>query len=270
MDFIYTRLAYVLNGEREDSIDYHIAHTLINHVNWVAEKSIGEVASLCDVSKSTLSKFVRKLGYEDYADFKWTAKRAKEKESYLEGKVNITDHVCEHGMDSYLSILMKDLKNQVAELPEETIRKIAELIHSSENIGAFGESYSEAAALNLQSKMFYYRKVIFTTLDDQKQRSYIEHADQNTLLIIFSNSGRYVQGYNFEDEDARQNQFRQTKGKVVLITSNEEMEHDPSVDVCLLYRHSTNVQNHIFLFQMIIEEIAAAYQKMYGFPQEKE
>ncbi|RRF99138.1 MAG: MurR/RpiR family transcriptional regulator, partial [Coriobacteriaceae bacterium] len=34
-------------------------------------------------------------------------------------------------------------------------------------------------------------------------------------------------------------------------------------------RYSHDVQNHPVLFQLLVEQIALCYQKLYGFPQEQ-
>lgn len=57
-------------GRRVDSTDYQIVRTLLGSLGEVGTSSIGEVAKLCGVSKSTLSRFVRGLGFDDYADFR--------------------------------------------------------------------------------------------------------------------------------------------------------------------------------------------------------
>ena len=61
----------------------------------------------------------------------------------------------------------------------------------------------------------------------------------------------------------------ETKAKVVLFTSNREMEKDPRIDLCIDWEYKDLVQNHPVLYQLLIERIAIAYQNKYGFPMEK-
>jgi DNA-binding MurR/RpiR family transcriptional regulator len=86
MYIIHARLLNVLNDEPLGSIDRHVATVMLEHISELADLSIGELADRCTVSKSTLSKFVRKLGFEDYIDFKLEAKRQREKEIYIHGQ----------------------------------------------------------------------------------------------------------------------------------------------------------------------------------------
>ena len=63
--------------------------------------------------------------------------------------------------------------------------------------------------------------------------------------------------------------LKKQKAKVVLFTSNREMEKDPRVDLCIDWEYKDLVQNHPVLYQLLIERIAIAYQNKYGFPMEK-
>ncbi len=56
------------DGSPED-IDYEIARYVLTHLREVDAESMGKIAQGALVSKSTLSRFVRRLGFEDYDDF---------------------------------------------------------------------------------------------------------------------------------------------------------------------------------------------------------
>ncbi len=60
------RLLTVLNNETTSSTYYHIAQTLLNNYSIIDKSSISDIATLCTVSKSTISKFARSIGFEDY------------------------------------------------------------------------------------------------------------------------------------------------------------------------------------------------------------
>ncbi len=64
------RLLTVLNNETTSSTYYHIAQTLLNNYSIIDKSSISDIATLCTVSKSTISKFARSIGFEDYYELK--------------------------------------------------------------------------------------------------------------------------------------------------------------------------------------------------------
>ena len=70
MGLLIIRLLNLLNNEPTDSTNNYIGLTMINHYDQIQTLSIGEFAALCHVSKSTVSKFARTLGFDDYGDLK--------------------------------------------------------------------------------------------------------------------------------------------------------------------------------------------------------
>lgn len=148
--------------------------------------SISDVAKMCAVSKSTISKFVRDIGFEDYLDFKLEAVRQGKKEIYnSNGKCNITDYIRGHGIWEYEKILSEDIRSVLFGIEEDQLKRLAVDLHEYKHLAAFGISYSESAAINLQHKMHYYHKFLYTTMNDRQQENYIESADEETLIFIF-------------------------------------------------------------------------------------
>ncbi|WP_288798914.1 MurR/RpiR family transcriptional regulator [uncultured Megasphaera sp.] len=265
MSTLYVKLSTTTIEMPPDSIEHHIARIMLKNINKLYELSINELAILCTVSKSTLSKFVRFLGFEDYQDFRGEAYKQRYKEVYVNGKytMNITDFVCRQGMDEYIKILYEDMRNLLHNLDYKQIEKLITLIHDSEEVAAFGEVYSQTAALNFQYKMSFYKKFVYTTLNDQKQDEYIKKASSDTLLIIFSNSGRYIKVNHQLEQELQKKSFEQTGAHVALFTSNQSMLNDPRVDTCITWNYAESVQNHPFLYQLLIEEIAYLYKMKY-------
>lgn len=271
MYIIHARLLNVLNDEPLDSVDHHVAAVMLRHISELSDLSIGELADACTISKSTLSKFVRRLGFEDYVDFKLEARRQREKEIYIRDKktINITDYLQQQGRDAYLAALNDDIRLLFDGANDAVITHLVHDIHRFPKIAAFGEGYSETACLNLQIKMSYYQKFIYTTRNDIVQTDYIERADADTLILVISNSGRFISSYAHREGAPEKSCFDRSRARVYLITSNPSMKEDPRIFECILLRYSHDVQNHPVLFQLLIEQIALCYQKVYGFPQER-
>ena len=69
MGTLYTRLSSITGEMSPESIEHHIARVMLEHIHQLNNISIGAMADLCSVSKSTISKFVKQLGFEDYKEF---------------------------------------------------------------------------------------------------------------------------------------------------------------------------------------------------------
>jgi Transcriptional regulators len=68
------KLPYILleliNNESPESVDYIIARYILDHLTELSGASIQDISDACEVSKSTLSRFCRKAGLEDFQEMK--------------------------------------------------------------------------------------------------------------------------------------------------------------------------------------------------------
>ena len=70
------------------------------------------------------------------------------------------------------------------------------------------------------------------------RKNYIESADEETLIFIFSNSGKYITEYQNREGRPPKYSFDKTKAKIVLVTSNEQMLVDKRVDEVCVFRYA--------------------------------
>lgn len=261
MGILLNRLLIILNDSDPKSTDYHIAFTLLSNFNSICSLSIGEVAHLCSVSKSTISKFIRKLNFEDYADFKAAGTFVDNKYGFkLNYNQNIAEFIERNGVSSYIDVILNDIsfcKNVKMENVQELAR---DLVHYRK-VASFGLLFSELGAMDLQTKLAYNGKFIITNLSDMKQDDFINNADEDTLIIIYSNSGTYIQRYMLSEFQTEKD-YSKIKAKIVLITGNARMENHPDVDLCISFAHESSVQTHSIIYPLINDIIVSEYRKL--------
>ena len=100
---LHRRLLYILNENLPGSTWYCIAMKMLQYYGDLDMISIEEMASLCAVSKSTISKFIRVLGYEDYRTFQKQAAinlNRKQRENYF--VTDVMRYIDEHSTDAYV------------------------------------------------------------------------------------------------------------------------------------------------------------------------
>lgn len=256
------RLLTILNNAKDSSTHYHIAEILLKNFARLENMTIVEIAELCFVSKSTISKFIRYMGYEDFAEFKTSAAyRSDCQSNRLNYNDNILGYMKSHTKEEYIDLIIRDLELAKSGIDMKKIDEVADDLMRYEKIAAFGIMYSESAALDFQMKLAYSGKYIISYLDEEEQYSFIKKAEEDTLIIIFSNSGDYIKKYQFVKPYIHKNIFRQTKAKVVIITGNKEMEKYPDIDLCICLEHSSEVQTHQVLFSVATDLIASKYRE---------
>lgn len=264
MGILLNRLLIILNDSDSASTDYHIARTLIQNFYELHLLSIGEVAGLCSVSKSTISKFIRNLGFEDYADFRASSVFEENKYGFaLNYNQNIAEYIDKNGLEDYINCIENDIRDFRTFYDIGAIRELAHDLIVYKKVAAFGLLFSEIGAMDLQMKLAYNGKFILSILNDIKQDHYIRSSDENTLIIIYSNSGGYIERYQLSEFQEAKN-YADIRAKIVLITSNKEMRRHPAVDLCICHRHLSSIQSHSVLFPLINDAIIMEYRKLTG------
>ncbi len=70
MNRLLIRLWGVLEDEDQESINYQIASTLVKNIASIKHTSSAALADFYNVSKPSISRFCKNLGYEDFYDFR--------------------------------------------------------------------------------------------------------------------------------------------------------------------------------------------------------
>lgn len=263
MGELLNRLLIILNNRKENLTYYHIANVLLCNFDSIKNMTISEIADLCFVSKSTISKFARYIGFGDFLEMKSAASYKSNKSSNnLNYNDNILSYMANHTEEEYIDLIIDDLKLAKSSIDMSKIDELVENLFKYDKVAAFGLLYSESAAMDLQMKLAYNEKYIITHINDVEQNTFIKNADKDTLIIIFTNSGNYIKKYQLITAgNIDKNVFKQTKAKIVVITANKEIEKYPYVDLCITFDHASSIQTHSILFQLITDFIAFRYKK---------
>lgn len=264
MGILYNRLMIVLNEAEPDSADYHIALVMLQSLLTLSSMSIGQVAELCSVSKSTISKFVAHLGYESYKDFRDAAVFEENKYDNDSNYVsNVMDRLDRESLEDYAENVCSDLMLTARTLDQGAIDRLAHDLLEFKVVAAFGLMFSESAAQNLQTKLGYNGKFIITNINDTKQDAFIRNAGPETLVIVFSESGAYLNRYGTMIEDfGEKDTFSRTKARVVLVTANERALHDPRIAYGIRIRRSTGLRSHAYTYELVTDAIAHRYRTL--------
>lgn len=258
------RLLNLKNNLEYGSTDLHIADVMLEHINEIDGLSIETLAELCDVSKSKLSKFVKKIGFDDYKEFRDLVRNEKYRSGYsgYEDKIPMWRYIDKEGWGPYMKILEEDLKCFADPLDRGVLRQLAQAIYDHNQVAAFGSVYSQTVAIDFMYQMADEGKYIQTYTYDTMQDEYLRNMSEDTLAVIFSNSGQYLYGEGMRLNSYYKTYLKRAKGEIALITSNEKAAADPMVKYPILYKFSTNVHSHILMERLVMEMIILEYKKV--------
>lgn len=260
MGILVNRLLIILSETDSGSTYNHIALTFLQNLQMLKTYSINDVAELCDVSKSTISKFVREIGYNDYMDFRcaieFEGKQFRKNGNFRD---NIIGYLQDHSAKEYGHVLVQDLAYNADNLDMANICRLAKDINEYDNVIAVGLMFSETAAIDLQSKLGRVGKFIRTTQNDSRQSDLVRRADENTLIIVFSDSGGFIDRYEMIDHKEGKSVFALTKGKVVMITANHKMAKDSRIAYIVKMYQSDSLHTHRLVYPLITDVLAYQY-----------
>lgn len=265
MGILVNRLLAILNEQNPETTYYYIAVTILEHITQIGDMNINEIAELCNTSKSTISKFIRTLGYEDFSNFKYAMEMEKNRyrrsDSYIH---DVSSYLEDHTYEEYAKVLARDVLANVKNMDLDGLRRLAGDIFQYRHIGAFGLMFSETAAIDLQTKLGRLGKFIMSNMDDLKQYQYIKSAEQDTLIIIFSESGTFMERYEMTDPATGESVFSSTKAKLVMITANEKKAKDHRLSYIVRFRYTDKVHTHRILYPFLTDVLVNEYISLPG------
>lgn len=222
MGKIRQSLIAVINSEETSSTYYRIAKYLLQN-NYIAKHvSMDDVAKNCYCAKSTVSRFCRQIGYENYYElnqdlFESTKKSQDKYDRYLGYDFNTSKEI-------FLGDLLYAIEMFNTSIKHEDVKKFISNLTDYEEIAVFGNSQSQTIAQKFQNDMCLSRKIITASALPEHQKTYIQNADDKTLIIIISFSGTYFRQF------ISHYQFKQYRPKIILVTCNKKMIHSPLYD----------------------------------------
>ena len=150
-----------------------------------------------------------------------------------------------------------EIQNYLENDIEKQINILVQEISSYQKIAAFGYMQSESVACNLQFDLQTSGKLIFSCFNIKDQADYITDADENNLIIIFSESGTY-----FDRIFPRAKPFKSNKKKpkICMITSDQSIEY-PFIDFYIRYNSKGGYASHPYPLQLISDLICIKYSE---------
>ena len=139
---LLSSLLFVLNHNDKDDTDFIIAWYLITHLRKIKDISIYKIAEECYVSRSSIQRFIKNIGYESYTQLK---ENADEVVAHEFGFIDYTDHA---EYQQYLAKSITDMINDVIRATKsKRYQSLIDTFMNSENIvPAAGPHGKEAGA----------------------------------------------------------------------------------------------------------------------------
>ncbi|WP_041138794.1 MurR/RpiR family transcriptional regulator [Beduini massiliensis] len=219
MNYLFYRLVLFVNSSSKDDLNYTIADFILKNISEIAEMNIVVFANTCHVSPASISRFCRKLGYDDYIHLKMEcAKYTSLKSTDYYEPVMLQDP--KKASAVYLKKAGMRLEEQIDLLDWEVLEEFVEDIHDSNNVAFYGSHFSHSIAQLIQAALLSCNKYSIAKNDSDQQIKIAESLDADSIAITISVRGNYLRG-----TQRLKRAIEKSGAKSVLITAN----HDPKL-----------------------------------------
>ncbi len=250
----YSKLPIIFLSEivssKSDSTNGHIAAFILGHIHEVPELSIRNLAARAHVSPASISRFCRDIGLQDFNELKELAAATK-----LNFEIASFADTPPQRKDEYFDAVQDAIERVRKSLDMNKLRTLCCDIRKYSKVAVFGVLKAEGVAINLQTDLVMQGKYVVTKLPFSEQMDYLENADENDLIIIFSFTGIYF-------EYGLPKSFRKPKGKrpkIYFITSDPKAASSGLYNEVIWFDSAQNQASHPYQLQAVGSMIAQRY-----------
>ncbi|MBC2849885.1 MurR/RpiR family transcriptional regulator [Cetobacterium sp. 8H] len=222
------------------SSERKVADYILKNPLDVTDITIEILSEYCKTSISTVSRFTKKLNLENFYQLKLLIA----KEFINPSKINSSniENLDFNNLQTYSDIATINaniLFKSIEEFDEERFEKVISSLSQKKNIYLFAMGTSGTLAVEAWNKFTRLGVKCFFTLDFHSQLLQASILDENDVAIIFSHSGINKDILNLVDT------IKKTGAHTIGITNFSKTPFETSVDICLSFFNSYNIQNEL-------------------------
>lgn len=157
-----------------------VADYVIKEKKQVCFMSLSEITKKINVSESTIVRFVKKLGFKGFIEFKLEVANEIS---------NLQNYISEDYIDNISSNIFETINKTKELIDKNDVEKVVEYINNSKRMFIFGIGASGVAALEMQNRFMRYGKIGHSVNDGHFQVMYSSVATSEDVIIVLSLSG---------------------------------------------------------------------------------
>lgn len=256
MSNIRIQLLNVINRDSQDSTNFIIAKYILENLTCIKLVSTKDLAEECNVSKSSISRFCRKIGYEDFMELQIAIATYR---SHIDKRfpdleeINTTEIA-----QNFLESTKKMVHHFEKQLDIHVLDELVHDLYHYERVVLMGHVQSSFPAFSLQHYLTILHKFVYSTQDLNEQKDMLERFDEHNLIVIFSAGGKFLE--RVLDRVSVMN--REHAPKIYLITATKTT-HYPFVYKCISLWDTFDYTSSVAL-EMYSNLIALTYRSKYA------
>lgn len=225
-----------LASEKKDSTNSQIATYLLNHLDDIKDIGIQEMAKECSVAMSSISRFCKEMGLNDFNELR---------ELLISTKMNFEQYSssskAKNRLEEYSLKVKESITMVEKSIDMQQIDALCKEIQKYQQVGIFG--------------LLMLGKQTYSHISYKQQLQYISSTNEDDLLIIFSYTGCY---FDYPDISTLKNKLK--KPQIWLISSKQESYPD-FIDHVITFDSKRDQNSHPYQLQFIASLIAQEYAR---------
>ena len=253
-DMFYGKLPIVFLAEmvssKGDSTNGRLAAYILEHLDEIKEDSIRDLSAKTYVSISSISRFCREMGLQDFTELK-----------ELIATTSLNFEICSRAKEperqklDYVDAVQDSLERVRSSLDMEQLCQLARDIRRYDKVSIFGVLKAEGVAMNLQSDLMMLGKSTTTKLRFAQQVEFLNSAGEDDLIIIFSFTGIYFD-YGLPRGERRE---KRKRPRIYFITSDPRAGENGLFHQVIWFDSRQDQASHPYQLQLVGSLIAQSY-----------
>lgn len=200
----------------DDGSDRDMAIYILEYkeTNDITKLRIKELASKTFVSIAAATRLSKRLGMSGFNELKYSIRAEQDRMK------KTTEHVYNADLHGYVDSISYCLNETMCELNDEVLDEIALLLHNAKTVNFYGIGTTLIHTSDFADKIMRLNKYTRLSMDPYTQIVHAKMTNEDEINIGVSYSGMTKEVLHTLEE------AKSNGGKTILITANDNIEHD--------------------------------------------
>lgn len=188
-------IIFLINGfnDKLSKTEKKIADYILDHIEEIKEFTSAELAKKAHVGQSSVIKFIKKIGFHGFTDFKIKlseelAGQKAMKPNFLHNDISSNDTLYEATKKIAYSHV-SSIEKTTSHISYDHLNKVIDLLDTSKKVIILGVGASSLVGKDLQHKLTKIGKLVLHDLDLHVQVTQAVATDQDDLILAISHGG---------------------------------------------------------------------------------